>query len=536
MPPNAAIYCRVSSTGQEDGASLDEQERICRAYAAERGLRVHAAYHETADGEEIDRRQLRQLLDAGKSGEVTHAIVWKQDRLGRGVKAHEVCFYMLELAGIQPLCVLEPYGDSSVDMMTRGIRGIVSGEEKKNIRLRTQGGRKARAHAGKLIPGPRPLYGYRYVDQGTGKGQTKVAYEPDPDTAPVVRRIFRDLAEGVSLRKVAEGLNADGVPTPWRAAQWRYSSVRLLTLHPAYCGDGCAYGSVERRRETGAGGARRYRRAERDPAERVPLPAGTIPALVSREEWQAAREAARRNKREATRHNRDPEAFLLRAGYVRCGHCGRAAHTVWKPGKRGTNQTARPNYVIFPSPSDGTHADCPSTVISAERLDAVVWGRIESVLLDEAVIRREVARLRTADPTGDEIRAVERALAEIARKRENGARAILLLDEDAAGPIVGQLALLARQKADLDEERARILRRREAWRQAQRVLDQIETWRARVARNLARLNYALKRDILTAMDVRVTLWPAGHRPRYAIAASIPLPAGEDGPIVSSTTR
>jgi hypothetical protein len=70
-----------------------------------------------------------------------------------------------------------------------------------------------------------------------------------------------------------------------------------------------------------------------------------------------------------------------------------------------------------------------------------------------------------------------------------------------------------------------IARRQAAWRQTQAVLDQIAAWRARVAANLARLTYELQREILRAMDVRVTLWPAGHEPRYLIEASIPLGDG-----------
>ena len=535
MPDRAAIYCRVSSTMQEDGASLSEQERICREYAGRHNFDVVAVYHETADGEEIERLKLRQLLALGRRGEARHVVVWKQDRLGRGNKAHEVVFYMCELSGLEPHCVLEPYGDTSEAMMTRGMRGIVSGEEKKNIRLRTQLGRKARARAGKLIPGPRPLYGYRYVDVGTGRGQTKVAYEPDPETAPIVRRIFRELASGKAIRRVADGLNADGIPTPWRAKQWLYSSVRLLARHPAYCGDGCAYGSVKRKRVQGVGGERRLLRTARDPDERIALPEGTIPALVSREEWQAARAAAAKNKREAVRHNRDPEAFLLRAGYIRCGHCGRGAHVVWKPPKRGSAQTHRPNYVIARNRADATHSECPNTTISAARIDATVWRRVESLLLDDAVIRREVARLRTADPGPDERKAVERALAQVAQQQHKAARAILVLDDDAAEPLVEQLALLGRRKAELAGEIARVAAREAAWRRAEETLDRIETWRARVARNLRDATYPLKRDVLTALDVRVTLYPAGHEPRYVIEAAVPLPEEADAAIVSSTT-
>src|SRR5207248_154207 len=131
----------------------------------------------------------------------------------------------------------EPYADTSEGRMTRGMKGIVSGEEKANIRLRTQGGRLARARAGKLIPGPRPLYGYRWRHAGTGKGQTKVAYEIDEATAPIVRRIFTELVAGRTLAAVAEGLHADGIPTPHRAARWVYSSVQCIAKNTRYAGD-----------------------------------------------------------------------------------------------------------------------------------------------------------------------------------------------------------------------------------------------------------------------------------------------------------
>jgi hypothetical protein len=41
--------------------------------------------------------------------------------------------------------------------------------------------------------------------------------------------------------------------------------------------------------------------------------------------------------------------------------------------------------------------------------------------------------------------------------------------------------------------------------------------------------------VLTALDVRVTLYPADHEPRYIIEAAVPLPEEADAAIVSSTT-
>src|SRR5215211_6288148 len=48
--PRVAIYCRVSSPGQEDNSSLDTQEAACRAHAAEQGWTVVGVYREVHTG------------------------------------------------------------------------------------------------------------------------------------------------------------------------------------------------------------------------------------------------------------------------------------------------------------------------------------------------------------------------------------------------------------------------------------------------------------------------------------------------------
>lgn len=534
MRGRAAIYCRVSSSIQEDGASLDEQERICREYADREGYQCVAVFRETADGEEIERPQLRQLLAAARRGDISVVVIWKQDRLGRGNKAHEVVFYMCELVGLTPLCVLEPYGDSSEALMTRGMRGIVSGEEKKNIRLRTQGGRRARARAGKLIPGPRPLYGYRWLDAGNSKGQTKIAYQVDPETAPVVRRIFEELAAGRSLRAVADGLHDDGIPTPNGGRRWVYSTVQCIARHPGYAGEAWAFGAIKRERARRDDGSRGYRRVRRPDDERVGLPEGVIPPIVPRSLVDIVRERLAQNRIDAARRNNDPEAFLLRGGFVRCGECGNVVHCYWRP--VGRRRIKTPYYVVRRTPA--AHADCPGTAMVAQKLDEAVWSRVERLLLDPAIIEREVERLRTEDPTGAALAAVDKALTVVARRQEQAARAITLLDdEEAAAPLVEQLSQLARQKRELEEERRAAQLRQDLWRKGQRALDQVEAWRERAASNLCTLSYELKRDVLTALDVRVVLFPESHGHRFDIEASIPFSALDerDNVIANSTT-
>src|SRR5437762_1050763 len=83
----AALYCRVSTTAQdEEGSSLQTQEAACRKYAAERGYVVddRHVYREVYSGVELwDRPQLTDVRTAARRGEVDIIIAYAIDRLSR---------------------------------------------------------------------------------------------------------------------------------------------------------------------------------------------------------------------------------------------------------------------------------------------------------------------------------------------------------------------------------------------------------------------------------------------------------------------
>src|SRR5687767_11700304 len=80
----AVIYCRVSSTGQEDNSSLQTQEEQCRTYAAERGWSVVSTYREVHSGAELfERPQLTLLREAMRRHEFDVLLVHALDRLSR---------------------------------------------------------------------------------------------------------------------------------------------------------------------------------------------------------------------------------------------------------------------------------------------------------------------------------------------------------------------------------------------------------------------------------------------------------------------
>src|SRR5215207_8207619 len=83
-PKRVAIYCRVSSAGQEDNSSLATQEACCRSYAAERNWEVVVVYRDVFTGAAVFERpgltELRAMMrEAGFDVLLVHAL----DRLSR---------------------------------------------------------------------------------------------------------------------------------------------------------------------------------------------------------------------------------------------------------------------------------------------------------------------------------------------------------------------------------------------------------------------------------------------------------------------
>ena len=272
--------------------------------------------------------------------------------------------------------------------------------------------------------------------------------------------------------------------------------------------------------------------SRRDAEARVALPDGVIPALVSPDRFAAVQARLASNKVSSSGKLRDPESFLLRGGYVRCGYCGKALSAAWKR-KGGGEGEQLAVYRLSTTPD--SHRGCRTVSMNADALDAAVWRRVESILTRPEIIAAEIGRLRAADTTEQDLAGVERGLHEATRRQGNLARSLALLDdEEAALPVAAEMRALAERKRQLQEERAAILARRAGWEEALGQLAGLERWCRTVAANLRGLTYAQRRMALDALNIRVRLFQQGEEPRYEITAAIPLDGGLNGEM--PTTR
>jgi Recombinase zinc beta ribbon domain len=106
----------------------------------------------------------------------------------------------------------------------------------------------------------------------------------------------------------------------------------------------------------------RYRQVARAADEQVQI-AGVAPTIVGREEQAAVLSRLATDQSFAVRNNGNPEATLLRAGFVRCGHCGWAM--------RINNPTTPGNTARYCC-NTCRKGRCANPLITAEPLDAAV--------------------------------------------------------------------------------------------------------------------------------------------------------------------
>ena len=215
-----AIYARFSSALQRE-ASIEDQERLCRERAAREGWRVVEVFADRAiSGASMLRPGLQALLESAQAGKIDVVIAEALDRLSRDQADVAALFKRLTFAGVAIVTLAE----GEVSELHVGLKGTMNQLFLKDLAAKTRRGLRGRVEQG--LSGGGNNYGYKVVRR-LGADGTPVTGEREIDAAEaaVIRRVFRDFADGISPRAIAQRLNAEGVPGP-RGALWRDTAIR----------------------------------------------------------------------------------------------------------------------------------------------------------------------------------------------------------------------------------------------------------------------------------------------------------------------
>lgn len=216
----AAIYARYSSDLQSD-SSIEDQVRLCRERALAEGFEIAEVFSDFAisGGFLKSRPDMLNLLMHARSGDFDVLIAEGLDRISRDQEDIAAIFKRLSHAGVRIITLSE----GEISELHIGLKGTMNALFLKDLAQKTRRGQRGRVEAGK-IPGGNS-YGYEMVrtlrDDGSVTTGERIVKESE---ARIVRRIFREYAEGLAPRKNVSRLNEEGVGGP-RGGLWNASTV-----------------------------------------------------------------------------------------------------------------------------------------------------------------------------------------------------------------------------------------------------------------------------------------------------------------------
>ena len=371
------IYARYSSANQRE-ESIEGQLRECRRYAERFGYSVIKEYTDSAiSGRSDQRPAFQQMIKESERHAFEAVLVWKLDRFARNRYDAAIYRNKLKKNGVKIVSVTENFSDGPEGVILEGLLESLAEYYSLNLSENISRGMYDSALQRKYL-GKRML-GYR---KGSGG-----CYEIDPDTAPIVRRIFTEYQEGKPQAEIVEDLNRDGFRTS-RGQLFNKNSLYRIISNEKYTG------------------MYRYKDIE-DPEG--------IPPIISRELFESVNKMAKR--RQYKKRRQDPADRFLLTGKLFCGHCG---HPMTGESARSKNGNYFKYYSCTESRKRGS--DCKKKRVAKDWIEAEVIRIISAeVLSDEfiGIVVDAFLEKQNEKSTKKELEALNHQLKEVEKKITN---------------------------------------------------------------------------------------------------------------------
>lgn len=369
------------------------------------------------------------------------------------------------------------------------------------LRLNTMRGRKKMAKEGKIPHGGfGRAYGYDY-DKTTKKrtiNETETYW---------VRQMYALLVnEGLSTNAITYRLRELNAPAKF-SQHWNRNSVLGILKNPAYTGKTYAFTFQE--------GTNR-----RKPKDEWIEILGATPAIITEEMFQAAQEQLELNFKRSKRNTK--RQYLLRS-HLYCRQCGRAycGHV-----DRTIGYYRCPGKLRITAPVNRCH----NNNWRADKLEALIWEKIEGVLDNPDLIIAEIEKQRedfnnfgTLEP---ELQQVEKQLKALDHEQQQ------LLQWALKGfpeeQIIAENKCINQKRSNLQSRKANLEKQIEASHEAAVNRPKLETYIQLVRDGLSTLDFDMKRLALDMLNIKV--WVDGSS--VEITGSIPV---KDSAVVTTSS-
>ncbi len=469
----AAIYARKSTEQNginEEGKSVTRQVEHATAYATKKGWSVSEEYVFVDDGvsgaEFAKRPGFLRLMNALKPKPPFQVLIMSEEsRLGREAIETAYALKQLVTAGVRVFFYLEDKErvlESPTDKIMLSLTAFADELEREKARQRTHDAMIRIARSGHVTGGL--VYGYDNHEVASAtkdsQGRVKRAYVErriNESQAAVVRRIFKDCADGKGFINIGKALNADGVPTPRITSRlgngWAPSSVREILYRDLYRGI-IIWNRTKKRNRWG-----QKQSAARPESEWVRVEAPDGLRIVPDKLWKDAHDRLDRTRATYLRGTKGQlwgrpatglESKYLLTGLSLCGQCGGSLYV-----RSRSHGNRRMLFYGCTSYNLRGRAVCTNNMeLPLEEANASVLRQIERDVLHPDVVmeavRQAVERLR---PSQGELEAKRKAL--VAEIETIDAERARLADAIAAG---GNLPALLDAVRERERQKQRLTR------------------------------------------------------------------------------
>lgn len=304
MASKTAIYVRVSTHYQIDKDSLQVQKRELIAYTQlVLGIQDYEIFEDAGfSAKNTERPEYQAMMQRIRSGEFSHILVWKIDRISRNLLDFSEMYGELKKYGVIFVSKNEQFDTSSAigEAMLKII--LVFAElERKMTAERVTAVMLSRANVGKWNGGRVP---YGYI-------RTKDGFALDPVTSLIAEQIFELYSTKQSTLEVSRYLNSHGYRTS-TDSDWTTTSVHKILTNIWYVGD-YRYNVHKDGKGT----------AKKEKSEWVIFPDHHVP-LISRTKFDYVQAKLKQNQRGTilkgkTYERKNTHIF---AGVLKCALCG----------------------------------------------------------------------------------------------------------------------------------------------------------------------------------------------------------------------
>ena len=386
-----ALYCRLSVEDKKDkngkqnrnvdeSNSISNQKMILQKYADDHGFYNCKFYIDDGyTGTNFDRPAFMQMEEDMKAGKIGVIIVKDQSRLGREhIKTNHLMEIAFHTYNVRFIAINDGYDSINIkDTDFSGIRNyfndFFAADTSKKIRAVQKAKGERGEHLGTAIP-----YGYLKNPEYKGNQKEHPYLIINPETAPVVKRIFELYAGGTGIRKICAILESEQIMSPSAYAfkrtgnrsghpdlsnpyRWTQTTVRGMLSNQEYCGDTVNFKTYSKSNKL-------KKRLKNDP-ENIMIFENTHEAIISRGLFDAVQKHFEGRKRPDQQGEMDKYA-----GYLFCGECGQKLYL-----HRCKSLAPEKNFFQCGGyqTKGGTH--CTAHYIREQVLDEIVLGRVQKM-------------------------------------------------------------------------------------------------------------------------------------------------------------